>query len=89
MEWEAMMSNLTRDQQEAVALLSACYPAGLLYDPDQHGEAIDVMEELVESGHAVRIEGDDVPGVGYQLSEQMARAHLQLIRDRAEQAGQN
>jgi hypothetical protein len=35
------------------------------------------------------IEGDDFEGRGYQLSEQMARAHQQMVIDRADEAGQN
>jgi hypothetical protein len=36
---------------------------------------VEVCESLVATGHAVRIEGDDFEGVGYQLSPEMAEAH--------------
>jgi hypothetical protein len=83
------MTDLTRDEREALVLLTLAYPAGLVYDPDHHGEACEVYEGLVESGHAIRIRSDDFEGVGYQLSEEMAAAHAKLITDRADAAGQN
>jgi hypothetical protein len=83
------MTDLTRDEREALVLLTLAYPAGLLYDPDHHGEACDVFEQLVQSGHATRIRGDDFEGVGYVLSEQMAEAHRQVITNRADRARLN
>jgi hypothetical protein len=73
----------------ALVLLTLAYPVGLVYDPDYHGEACEVYEGLVESGHAIRIRSDDFEGVAYQLSPEMAEAHRRVIASRADQAGQN
>jgi hypothetical protein len=76
------------DEQEALALLTSCYPAGIAFTEDR-GEAIEVCEALVASGHAIRIRSDDFEGIGYQLSLEMAAAHQQVIAARADEAGQN
>jgi hypothetical protein len=83
------MSDLNRDEREALVLLTLVFPAALLYDPDYHGEACDVFEALVESNRAIRIQSDDFEGVGYQLSPAMAEAHRRVIANRADKAGQN
>ncbi len=79
------MTDLTDKEQEALATLTVVYPAGIVLTEDLV-DAIAVCDELVESGHAVRIEGDDFEGRGYQLSPEMAAAHQQVISDRADQA---
>ncbi len=48
-----------------------------------------VCDQLVESGHAIRIESDDIDGVGYQLSPEAAEAHRRVLEQRADEAGQN
>jgi fructose-specific phosphotransferase system component IIB len=79
---------LTDEQQEALARLTVAYPAGLAYTDDRV-EAIKVYDGLVESGHAVKVESDDIDGVGYQLSPEMVEAHRGVIEQRADEAGQN
>jgi hypothetical protein len=83
------MTDLTRDEREALVLLTLAYPTGLVYDPDHHGEAVDVYEGLVASGRAIRIRSDDFEGVGYQLSPEMVEANRRVIINRADKAGQN
>jgi hypothetical protein len=82
------MTNLTRDEREALVLLTLAYPAGLVY-PEDRGESVEVFEALVENGRAIRIRSDDFEGVGYQLSPEMAEAHRRVIANRADRAGQN
>ena len=45
-----------------------------------------VCDQLVESGHAIRIESDDID---YQLSPEAAEAHRRVLEQRADEAGQN
>jgi hypothetical protein len=83
------VTSLNRDEREALALLTLVYPAGVAFTADR-GEAIEVCEELVEVGYAVRVEGDDFPGmIAFQLSPEMAEAHRRVIANGADQAGMN
>jgi hypothetical protein len=85
---DAAMTDLTRDEREALVLLSLTYPAAVAYVEDR-GEAIEVFEELVERKRAIRIRSDDFEGVAYQLSPEMAEAHRRVIANRADRAGLN
>jgi hypothetical protein len=82
------MTNFTDEQQEALARLTDVYPAGIAYTDDRV-EAIKVFDSLVKSGHVVRIESDEIDGVAFQLSEEMAEAHRRLLEQRAREAANN
>ena len=79
---------LTHEHEKTLATLTIAYPGGVVIGEDRV-EDIEVCEGLVESGHLVRVEWDGFDGQGYQLSAEMAEAHRRVIRDRADEAGQN
>jgi hypothetical protein len=82
------MTDFTDEQQTAIATLTVAYPAGITLTEDRVDD-IAVCDGLVATGHALRVEGDDFEGRGYQLSTEMAAAHRQVIADRADEAGKN
>jgi hypothetical protein len=77
------MMNFSDEQQAAIATLTGALPGGITLTEDRVQE-IKVCGELVESGHAMRVESDDFEGVGFQLSEELAEAHRRVLERRAD-----
>jgi hypothetical protein len=82
------MTDFDEEQLAALATLTLLYPAGITLSEDHAGD-IEVCEGLVDSGHAVRVEGSELEGKGYQLSPVMAEAHRRNIAEAADEAGRN
>jgi hypothetical protein len=82
------MTSFSDEQQAAIATLILEYPNGITLTDDRIRD-IAVCDSLVDTGHAVRIESDDVDGVAYQLSPEMAEAHRRMVEQRASEAEQN
>jgi hypothetical protein len=78
---------LTEAQLRALAALTYAYPSGFTYGEDKI-EARALLDGLVESGHlhATDLDGGER---GYQLSEELAKAHLVTAARQAEQAAAN
>jgi hypothetical protein len=78
---------LTLNDEELAALstLTVVYPSGAEF-PEAD---VPVLESLVQSGHAVRVEGGDYSGRGYVLSPEMVEAHRQVIANGNDRASQN
>ena len=71
-----------------MASITLSYPNGIALTDDRV-EDIQVCDSLVESGHAIRIDSDDIDGVGYQLSEEMAEALRRILEQMADEAANN
>jgi hypothetical protein len=57
----------------ALNSIATAYPGGITLTDDRVKD-IATCDSLVETGHVLKIVSDDIDGVGYQLSEEMAEA---------------
>jgi hypothetical protein len=82
------MTDFEDEQLSALATLTLIYPAGITLTEDRVDD-IAVCESLIDSGHAVRVESDEIEGKAFQLSPVMVEAYRRNIAAAEGQAGRN